>query len=609
MSNSIAAEEIYLGSLLEDYVLSVPYYQRPYSWEITQVSDLVTDLQEASKEANIKSDSDDLDNEISKVVGKLPPYFFGSIVLSKTEQADGDWYYDIVDGQQRLATLTSLLSVLRYMETDREPWITPLIFPQANPTSVKQKREHRLNMGNHDTDFFRKYIQSVSPDNDEIGIGAIANDKVNADDFNDSEKRMLVATQHLINRLNTMSPTERKTLITFVISRCQFVMVKNENFETAYRVFSIMNNRGLELNHADILKAQVLGADYRELAEKWENIEQQLGRDHFQELFSHVRMIYREQKQRESILVEIKKYVEPEKDPEQFVEGILEKYGDAMSTILEQNYKHSDVETAERINELLRMLNDHDNFDWLPPTIYFLAHTRNEPEKLVNFLELLERLAAWIFITRQNSTKRLARYGQLLRVMKSVFETNVDDNANADTAYQDVSEIFRNAESPIQLKDDEKNELVTVLKGNLYNHKAGRYVLLRLSALMTEGETSNSGYKGDQKVTVEHVLPQTPKSDSDWLKLFPDTTVRKSWTHKIANLVLLSGRKNSSAKNYDFKKKVETYFKGKMANYSITIDVLNESNSGQPDFQWSPDHLEDRQNKLLNILIDEWNLS
>lgn len=55
-------------------------------------------------------------------------------------------------------------------------------------------------------------------------------------------------------------------------------------------------------------------------------------------------------------------------------------------------------------------------------------------------------------------------------------------------------------------------------------------------------------------ITVEHILPQNPPEDSEWIKNFKEEQ-RKEWTNKLGNLVLLSKRKNSQAKNYDFSEK------------------------------------------------------
>lgn len=75
----------------DDYVFHIPDYQRPYAWEADEARTLLSDLIEA-QEADAQE-----------------PYFLGSLVLIKQDEPDAD----VVDGQQRLTTLTLLLSVLR----------------------------------------------------------------------------------------------------------------------------------------------------------------------------------------------------------------------------------------------------------------------------------------------------------------------------------------------------------------------------------------------------------------------------------------------------------------------------------------------------------------
>ena len=78
----------------DDYAFEVPAYQRPYAWEIEQVSDLLSDIVDA------------MDN--AQVSGGV--YFLGSIVLIKSP---GSPRAQVVDGQQRLTTPTAAASVLR----------------------------------------------------------------------------------------------------------------------------------------------------------------------------------------------------------------------------------------------------------------------------------------------------------------------------------------------------------------------------------------------------------------------------------------------------------------------------------------------------------------
>ena len=87
-----AKEQSLVKVFSDDYFFEIPLYQRPYAWTTEEVDELLDDLIDAM----------DRDSE--------SPYFLGNVVLIKS---DGDATSEVVDGQQRLTTLTMLLCVLR----------------------------------------------------------------------------------------------------------------------------------------------------------------------------------------------------------------------------------------------------------------------------------------------------------------------------------------------------------------------------------------------------------------------------------------------------------------------------------------------------------------
>ena len=105
-----------------------------------------------------------------------------------------------------------------------------------------------------------------------------------------------------------------------------------------------------------------------------------------------------------------------------------------------------------------------------------------------------------------------------------------------------------------------------------------------------------------ETATVEHVLPQKPLPDSEWIKWFPDAGERSSILHKLGNLALLTRKKNSSARNYDFDKKKTAYFaKGGISPFVLTTQVLRNA-------QWTPAVVSARQQELLAKLEHHWKL-
>lgn len=83
----------------------------------------------------------------------------------------------------------------------------------------------------------------------------------------------------------------------------------------------------MDLSTPDILKAEVVGAidplEADEYARRWDDVEEHLGRDEFERLFAHIRMIYRKTKPKESILDEFLRHIQPAKSPKQFIDEVL----------------------------------------------------------------------------------------------------------------------------------------------------------------------------------------------------------------------------------------------------------------------------------------------
>jgi hypothetical protein len=152
----------------------------------------------------------------------------------------------------------------------------------------------------------------------------------------------------------------------------------------------------------------------------------------------------------------------------------------------------------------------------------------------------------------------------------------------------------------LELAAEERQETRNRLGGDIYlTTKTRRYILERLDEVLAD----NPGVTYDHKIiTVEHVLPQNPKVDSQWVHDFSDDE-RVRWTHRLANLVLLNQAKNAQAQNYDFDQKKELYFRGKngTATFALTSQVLQHST-------WTPLVLEQRQSMLLSALVKEWEL-
>ena len=283
-----ASEKALVNVFCNEFRFSIPAYQRPYAWTTEEAGELFEDLKLAMGTGDPT---------------EAPPYFMGSIVLIK-ESGKPDT--DVIDGQQRLATLTILICVLRDRLDDLADHAQGYVAEKGDPFAGTQDR-YRLRLRTRDEKFFETSIQCKGATK-----SLPSTDKI----LSDPQMRMAENVRLLAKHVDALDFDTRQRLLTFMIRYCFLVVVETSNQHTACRVFSVMNDRGLDLSPTDILKADIIGAITDESEREtytniWEMIEESLGRERFRDLFAHIRMIHRRAKLAETLEIEFHKYVRP----------------------------------------------------------------------------------------------------------------------------------------------------------------------------------------------------------------------------------------------------------------------------------------------------------
>lgn len=569
MAKTLEAHDKLIREIFEgSYQFEIPDYQRPYAWTTEQAGELFDDLVSAMQDARAN--------------GATSQYFLGSIVLIKN---DRDPKAMVVDGQQRLTTLTILFAALRaaWEAANYPPGVksvTPFLYEEGDEMLGKATG-YRFTAREEDATFFRQYIQEP---------GGIAQLVASTDKLKDSRLRYRENATLLLEKAKALSPDDLNALWKFLANDCSLVVISTPDLEAAYRIFSVLNNRGLDLAPIDIIKAEVLGSirriggedKARAYSKKWSEIESQLGRDAFGDLFGHIRTIYAKQKQRATLVKEFQEHVTEYKAPIDLVDKVIKPYAEVWDFVRDANFEAT--EHAETINEYLSWLNRVDFKDWVPPALVYFKRFRQQPKLLAEFFKSLERLTYFLLITKVGINERIETYAALTKEIEP--ETFKGDLAALTT---------------LTLTDAQKRKFVAALDGDVYDDlpKARMALVLRLESLVRA-----PGVQLQDAVSLEHVLPQTPPDGSDWIKWFPDEDERNGWTHRLANLVPLDRKKNSSASNYDFAKKKDAYFKGKgkASPFVLTQEVRAEN-------EWTPTLLAERQKRLVGVLKDHWNLA
>ncbi len=559
-NTAIETKQLPLHDIFRDnFAFVIPAYQRPYAWEEEQVQELF----------------DDLYDFFESTRGTESIYFLGCIVVVHGKGKEAE----VVDGQQRLTTLTMLLAALRTrVPTAEKDDITAYLYEKGNKFAGTPNR-YRLCLRERDRTFFQAYIQ------DSDGIARLLTVEP-AQLANDAQQRLFHNMRYFMERVRALSPTQASDFAAFIIQRCYIVMVAALERDSAYRIFSVLNDRGLDLSPVDILKAEIIGAlaeaDRPQYTQQWEDIETNLGRDGFTELFAHIRMLAVKARPRETLLKEFRTAVlldgqQQPRDARRVIDEAIAPHAQAFTII--RNGTYQSTQDAPAINDLFVWLNLIDNADWTPAAIYYLTKHMAEPAALLAFFTRLERLAASMMIRHVTFSKRVERYRALLTAIQRGDEATIA--------------------GVMALTLDERHYTRTSLDSEIYRSHAARYALLRLDALLGDGAATYA----HPVLSIEHVLPQKIPADSTWAKTFPDPEWNAANVHRLGNLVLLTKRKNAMAFNFDFATKKAKYFTGRngVSTCALTTQVLNE-----PD--WTPEVLLRRQQHLLTMLSALWQL-
>lgn len=561
MINKITGKEYPLSKIFSaDFEYHIPGYQRPYAWTEEETGILFDDLYEFFQ-------TEAVDN-----------YFLGSIVLIKDENKP---YADVIDGQQRLTTLSILFSVMaNSFHTEAYRNNCKKYLQEEGNILEGIAAQPRIFLRDWDQDFFSKYIQDIQLD------ALVQIDPVTLD--TEAKRHIQKNCTVLREKFSEVFNDENDLLkfTQFILTRCFLVVVSTPNQESAFRVFSVMNSRGLDLLPTDIIKSMTIGKlpkdEEQKYTEKWEELENLTGRDGFNEVFTHTRTIFAKERPKKNLLDEFKEYVIKQTSPKSLVDEYLIPYTEAYVCL--KNCDFSSTQNAEEINELLLWLNKTNNHDWMPPAIKFLTDHKNDSVYILWFIRKLERLASYLLVTAKDVNQRMERYKWILVEM----ESRPDNNLIAPL-------------ENIELTDWEKQQFIDALNGEIYSMTAKRrnYIIQRLDSFLSDGGATYN----TKLFTIEHVLPQHPSADSEWMKLWPDTQTQRFWLNKIANLVPLTRQRNSAAQNYDFNTKKIKYFQSKngTSSYTLTTQVINIA-------AWTPEVVEARQKDLEEIFVSKWDL-
>lgn len=549
-----ANKEVLQKIFSQDFWFVIPEYQRSYVWQKDNVTELLDDLFFAYKNKP--------DNE----------YFLGSLVLKRTDNQEFS-EYEVLDGQQRLSTFFMIIAVMRDLLEDKDykDTLKEMIYQKENKLKkIPSRQRITYQIRDKVEEFIREFIIA---DNGTLNESSL---KEELEKDNISISNMANAILTIREELKEKSDLEG--FAGFLLNNALFIYVSTDNTEDAFRLFTILNDRGIPLTSADILKSLNIGKikDEKELknyARIWEELEGKYG-ENFDRFLAFIRTILVKEKARANLLEEFETNIYKKNKLEMGKEtiGLLMTYDEIYDEIIElQNLNLSN----EYKNLITIMKIGLPSEDWIPPLLHY--YKKFKMERLVDFLRKLEYKFSGDWICQQSPTFRIEAMNRILSAIEKTESRNLDNLLNDKNLFG-IDKAF----------------YMQIIGGEVYKRRFARYLLLKLEYLMGDNTVHLSGYKN---ISVEHILPQNPKDDSKWVEDFTENE-RDYWTHRIANLVLISMKKNSKLSNLDFEEKKERYLKQRIDAFHGN-KVFIEQNS-----VWIPAILEKRQEEVMTILVN-----
>lgn len=527
-----------------DFFFSIPDYQRPFAWDESNFQDLIDDLESAREGQQ---------------------YFLGTLVLHKKDAKNT---YDVVDGQQRITSLLILFACLRDLIVDPQfkKTLQGKIVQEENKVDGIPEMP-RISVKDRQT--FREIVL------EEGGTLKTFKD----DQMAEPQIRYLKAIQTFNETLKNYNQDELQKFVQFINQRCTVIYLATSTFNDAFKLFTIVNDRGRQLRRIDVLKAQNISPDAiaieatrDRISKQWEALENDIGEKDFESILYAMRMILIKEKPQEDLLAEFENKI--------FKKGLLQRgekfvdevkiYCDLYRQIFtDKDYIPKTDATHLKYRAMIHIMDtEFEASEWRACLIFFAK--KYSGNSFYEFILLIEKvyLTQWVKGVRKDE-----RFGVYSKILKSI-----DNHAKAEDVLKEIPY-------------DEKAIVSAGKAQNVYGARYAKYFLLRLEVLASE----NDMYKEINAKSIEHIFPQKPDATSEWAK-DKDFKEHAAVVNSLGNLVLLSKSKNSSASNHDFKIKKEKYLKDRVSDYPRSIKITSEDS-------WSIEKIKAEKDLLADALV------
>lgn len=619
----------------------IPFFQRPYVWNINNWNDLLTDM----KSTDAKQ-------------------FLGSIITKRIAgKGKSNGYTMVIDGQQRLTTLSILLKVIYDILSKKNKLDSKGYENIKNTLFCLEKKQYivRIEHSHLDMAKYNEVIGNVIQDKKDRRqtiinsiiqkeiIDELAKEKKENEELlakGKKEKPFSVNESNLIrscykyfySELIKESPKQIDKILTNLFDETNKILVKIEvdSNDHEQQIFDTINSAGMALSSTDIIKnalyeklRQVKMSEEKLLEyyeETWQLTFDNSDKD--RDWWSERRSIGRFKRDNTEILLQAvgiingifnvendtisdlastyKSYIDKlktEKDVKTFIESIM-YYANIYKNKIPQFDPAEPLKYDDVKKRLSCIISVSENTTFTPYILYVYSKYENNEEKLIERLKMIERVLMHYLISGQTN-KNFNKY---------CYQFVLKEKSGNEKDLKHYLEIEVDAFKNEDLLNGIKKVSNKLGKLFLYWIELHRYFIKDPKA---DNQNIALDYKTDRE--LEHIMPQKWDKDKDWLKQpivdengrpIPKEenpeSYRTKMVYSLGNMTLLMKGLNSLVSNRIYAIKYKGDGKNQGMEKFLSLSISKEIEKDNPDLKWDEQKIAKREKELGNELIQMW---
>jgi hypothetical protein len=566
-----------IGSLLSSNQrerIVIPTFQRGYMWKKKHVEAFWEDVDKQRTVSAAKKGAD--------------PHFFGPIV---TLSRPAEEIVEILDGQQRLATATILFSVIRDIGEEIYK-ATGVVAAHDLARQIdfqfirKENGDYAIELGETDRQYFKDTIQLDPPVNTRPKIFTHRNIKAARETLREK------VTATLGGAINAQMDSVQsiailKALKQTLVSDLVMARIPVTSQESAFKIFTTLNDRGLRLSPPDLLLSYLMekapnDADRKIIRGLWTEMVQRMGTHDIERFMRHMWVSRYGDLKKEDLFTALKNHLDKQQISSVEFARLCGDECDNYIQLLMVEEEHLPKGSIHLVRALTRELNFQPAFPLLLSSYLLLQDG--------DFIKVAGYLL--VFVTRYSIISNLDPGGmedllfKLARDVRAMVKDS-EDEAGSKSAVKHVKDtLSANAPNDDKVKANAADEKLT-----LENAEA-KYVLSRLANYMQDPEKQ----VGLAETNLEHIYPQNPEA-AEWGGAANQEKL-EPFIWNIGNLTIYGKKANRKVANSEYPAKQAKYKDSKIL---MTQKIAAEYNN------WDEITIKDRAAKLAKLVVQVWN--